>query len=250
MRADHRIAAIIPALNEAASLGLMLPELPDWIDEVIVVDNGSTDHTADVARRCGAVVVAEPSRGYGRACLAGARATEAAVLLFLDGDGSDKPGLAARVVDPVATGAADMVIGSRVLGNREPGALSPQQRWGNALACALMRWLWRARYTDLGPFRAIRREALLALDLRALTYGWTVEMQIRAHRVGLRVAEVPVDYRRRIAGRSKVSGTVRGVALAAWYILGTIAVEALRPATKSLPASADPSAPGEREQPA
>lgn len=250
MRADQRIAVIIPALNEAASLGAMLPELPDWIDEVIVVDNGSTDGTAEVARRAGARVVAEPVRGYGRACLAGARATEAEVLLFLDGDGSDRPALAARVVDPVATGAADMVIGSRVLGVREKGALSPQQRWGNALACALMRWLWRAHYTDLGPFRAIRREALLALDLRAMTYGWTVEMQIRAHRMGLRTLDVPVDYRRRIAGRSKVSGTVRGVALAAWYILGTIALEALRPAAPLPRFAGDASAPGEREQPA
>ncbi|MFM9828568.1 MAG: glycosyltransferase family 2 protein [Sphingomonas sp.] len=250
MRADHRIAVIIPALNEAASLGAMLPELPDWIDEVIVVDNGSTDATAAVARQCGARVVAEPVRGYGHACLAGARATEADILLFLDGDGSDRPTLAARVVDPIAGGLADMVIGSRVLGNREPGALSPQQRWGNALACVLMRRLWGARHTDLGPFRAIRREALLALDLQALTYGWTVEMQIRAHRMGLRVVEVPVDYRRRIAGRSKVSGTVRGVALAAWYILGTIAVEATRPATLPPPPIPEPSAPGEREQPA
>ncbi len=228
MRAGKRIAAIIPVLNEAASLALLLPELPDWIDEVIVVDNGSSDASAAVATTLGARVIAEARRGYGSACAAGAAATNADILLFLDGDGSDRPSQAACLVDPVASGAVDMVIGSRVLGKRERGALSPQQRIGNALACWLMRRIWNAHYTDLGPFRAIKRSTLLALDLRNHRYGWTIEMQIRAHRQGCRVAEVPVDYRRRLRGRSKISGTVRGVALAAWHILGTIAAEARR----------------------
>ncbi len=228
MRAGKRIAAIIPVLNEAASLALLLPEMPDWIDEVIVVDNGSSDDSVAVATALGARVITEPRRGYGSACAAGVAATNADILLFLDGDGSDRPTQAARLVDPVASGTVDMVIGSRVLGNRAPGSLSLQQRWGNALACWLMRRIWGAHYTDLGPFRAIRRSTLLALDLRNHRFGWTIEMQIRAHRQGCLVAEVPVDYRRRLHGKSKISGTVRGVVLAGWHILGTIAVEVAR----------------------
>lgn len=228
MRAGKRIAAIIPVLNEAASLALLLPEMPDWIDEVIVVDNGSTDDSATVATSLGARIIAEPRRGYGSACAAGVAATSADILLFLDGDGSDRPSQAARLVDPVAAGTADMVIGSRVLGKREAGSLSVQQRFGNALACWLMRRIWNAHYTDLGPFRAIRRSTLVALDLRNHRFGWTIEMQIRAHRRSCLVAEVPVDYRRRLRGKSKISGTMRGVVLAAWHILGTIAAEARR----------------------
>lgn len=228
MRAGKRIAAIIPVLNEAASLALLLPEMPDWIDEVIVVDNGSSDDSAAVATSLGARAIAEPRRGYGSACAAGVAATDADILLFLDGDGSDQPSHAARMVDPVTSGSADMVIGSRVLGKREAGSLSVQQRFGNALACWLMRRIWKAHYTDLGPFRAIRRSTLLALDLRNDRFGWTIEMQIRAHRQRYLVAEVPVDYRRRLRGKSKISGTVRGVVLAGWHILGTIAAEARR----------------------
>lgn len=228
MRAGKRIAAIIPVLNEAASLALLLPEMPDWIDEVIVVDNGSSDDSAAVATSLGARAIAEPRRGYGSACAAGVAATDADILLFLDGDGSDQPSQAARLVDPVSSGTVDMVIGSRVLGDRAPRSFSLQQRLGNALACWLMRRIWNAHYTDLGPFRAIRRSTLLALDLRNHRFGWTIEMQIRAHRQGCLVAEVPVDYRQRLRGKSKISGTVRGVTLAAWHILGTIAVEAAR----------------------
>lgn len=228
MRAGKRIAAIIPVLNEAASLALLLPEMPDWIDEVIVVDNGSTDDSAAVATSLGARIIAEPRRGYGSACAAGVAATSADILLFLDGDGSDQPTQAARLVDPVASDAVDMVIGSRVRGHRAPRSLSLQQRLGNALACWLMRRIWNAHYTDLGPFRAIRRSKLVALDLRNHRFGWTIEMQIRAHRRSCLVAEVPVDYRRRLRGKSKISGTMRGVALAAWHILGTIAAEAKR----------------------
>lgn len=228
MRGVDRVAAIIPVLNEAPSLALLLPEMPDWIDEIIVVDNGSTDDSAAVAQTLGARVVPAPLRGYGGACAAGAAASSADILVFLDGDGSDRPDQMARLVDPVVAGTADLVIGSRVLGNREVRSLTLQQRLGNALACWLMRWLWSARYTDLGPFRVIRRDVLARLDLRNRRFGWTVEMQIRAHRQGLAVMEVPVDYRRRLRGKSKISGTMRGVVLAGWHILGTIAIELRR----------------------
>lgn len=228
MRGADRIAAIIPVLNEAPSLALLLPEMPDWVDEVIIVDNGSSDNSAAVALALGARVIAEPMRGYGSACAAGVAASTADILVFLDGDGSDRPDHMASLVDPIAARAADLVIGSRVLGTREAGSLSLQQRLGNALACWLMGWLWQARYTDLGPYRAIRRDALMRLNLRNRRFGWTVEMQIRAHRQGIRVTELPVDYRRRLRGVSKISGTVRGVILAGWHILGTIALELVR----------------------
>lgn len=192
---------------------------------MVVADNGSTDRTAAVARAHGAVVVTEPRRGYGAACLralAALRAEPPEAVLFLDADGSDDPAQAAALLEPIAAGRADLVIGSRVLGGAEAGALTPAQRFGNRLATRLLRLLYGVRYTDLGPFRAIRWGALESLAMRDRDFGWTVEMQVKAARRGLRHEEVPVRYRKRI-GRSKISGTVSGTLRAGWKILGTIA---------------------------
>lgn len=222
------IAVIIPALDEEAAIAGVVRAIPDIATRIIVADNGSSDATADRAREAGAQVVSVPEAGYGRACLAGvAAAGNADIFVFLDGDGSDVPGEMAALLAPVLAGEADMVIGSRTLGQAEQGSLNLPQRFGNRLACVLMRWLWGANYTDLGPFRAIRREAYERLGMSAPTYGWTVEMQVRALKAGLAVADVPVSYRRRI-GRSKISGTVRGVVLAGTYIIGTILIERFR----------------------
>ena len=222
MRGGASIAIIIPALDEEPAIGAVLRDLPGWIDEIIVVDNGSRDRTAEVARRCGARVISEPLRGYGRACLAGIAALGAAeVVVFLDGDFSDRPREVADLVDPIVAGTADLVLGSRVLGSAEAGALLPHQRFGNALACGLIARLWGSRFTDLGPFRALRRDALCALGLRDRGYGWTVEMQVKAVQHGLAIREVPVSYRRRI-GRSKISGTLKGTIGAGVKILAVI----------------------------
>jgi len=221
------VALVIPALDEERSLALVLAELPRArLREVVVVDNGSTDLTADVARSAGATVVLEKRRGYGAACLAGLahlRANPPDVVGFLDADHSDDPADLEHVLAPLERGEADLVIGSRVLGERERGAFTPVQAFGNALAAALLRIGFGARVTDLGPFRAIRWEALERLRMRDRDYGWTVEMQARALRAGLTVVEVPVRYRRRRLGRSKVTGTLRGVIGAGWKILFTIA---------------------------
>ena len=222
MRSGSNIAVIIPVLNEEASIGRVLSAIPQWADDVIVVDNGSTDGTADAARAAGARVILEPRRGYGSACLAGIAAlTEPGVVVFLDGDFSDHPEEMHLLVDPIANGEGDLVVGSRTKGTREKGALTPQARFGNWLACALIRLFWRTTYTDLGPFRAIRTSSLRALHMADRDYGWTVEMQIKAARQGMRIQEAAVQYRRRI-GRSKISGTVRGVVLAGTKILFTV----------------------------
>jgi len=219
------ISVIMPALNEAEAIGDVLRAMPDRVSQVIVVDNGSTDDTAAVAQQHGATVVHEPQRGYGKACLAGiAQAMRDApdVIVFMDADGSDDPAQLDRLLEPIARGEADMAIGSRTLGRAERGALSPTQRFGNALACTLMRWLYGARHSDLGPFRAITAAGLHRLAMDDEDFGWTIQMQIRAAVAGLAVAEVPVDYRRRQAGRSKISGTVRGVLAAGRIILRTV----------------------------
>lgn len=224
MSPDARIALVIPALDEERALAKVLDELPrSWFARVIVVDNGSRDSTAAVARARGAEVVSEPRRGYGRACLAGLGALDGAadIVLFMDADASDVPAEAPQLLEPILRGEADLVIGSRRLGRAAPGALAAHQRWGNRLVVGLIRLLFGFRYTDLGPFRAIRRASLAALCMRDPDFGWTVEMQVKAGRRGLRVREVPVSYRPRL-GQSKISGTVSGSLRAGAKILWTL----------------------------
>ncbi len=223
------ITVIIPAYNEERSIAKVVAAIPaNLISEVIVVNNNSTDHTAAVAQAAGATVLHEPKPGYGHACLKGiayaaSKPTHerADIIVFLDGDFSDYPGEMPVVLEPILAGEADMVIGSRVLGNRERGALLPQQLFGNWLATKLLRWLYGVTYTDLGPFRAIKLDTLLALDMQDKTYGWTVEMQAKAAKKSMRSVEVPVSYRKRI-GVSKVSGTVKGSVMAGYKIILTI----------------------------
>ncbi|MDO9503506.1 glycosyltransferase family 2 protein [Falsiroseomonas sp.] len=233
-----RIGVIIPARNEAAALPGVLDAILPRVAEVIVVDTASTDGTPEIARRLGARVVEEPRRGYGRACLAGiaALSPEVDTVLFMDADAADRPEDLAVLLAPIEAGEADLVIGARTLGV-ERGALTPQQRFGNALACLLIRLVWGVRYTDLGPFRVIRRGALARLGMRDETWGWTVEMQVRAARIGLRVVEVPVGYRRRI-GTSKISGTLSGTVRAGWkilWVIGSEAVDGVRSRSRSRP---------------
>ncbi|MCC2545135.1 glycosyltransferase family 2 protein [Hymenobacter sp. BT175] len=223
------IDVIIPAYNEEQSIGRVLAEIPfSLVREVIVVDNNSSDHTGEVARRGGATVLRELRPGYGHACLRGIahcfarpQSEQAHIIVFLDGDYSDYPEEMPDLVAPILRGEADMVIGSRALGQREAGSMLPQQVFGNWLATSLLRMLYGARFTDLGPFRAIRTEALQQIGMQDQTYGWTVEMQLKAARLKLRSVEVPVRYRRRI-GVSKVSGTVKGTLGAGYKILWTI----------------------------
>jgi glycosyltransferase involved in cell wall biosynthesis len=229
------IAVVIPALNEEKSIALVLGDLPfEWVDRAVVVDNGSSDRTAEVARAHGAEVVVEPRRGYGSACLrglaelAGRPGGPPDVVVFLDADHSDHPEELPSLLQPILEGHSDFVLGSRLAGCREPGAMPPQSIWGNRLACFLMRRLFGANYTDLGPFRAIRWEALERLGMCDRDFGWTIEMQIKAARHGLRIREIPVSYRRRV-GTSKISGTVRGTILAGSKILLTIARYGWRP---------------------
>lgn len=225
------VDAVIPALNEAGAIGQVLDAIPrPLVRRIVVCDNGSTDDTASIARAHGAMVVEEPRRGYGAACLKALAALQSDppdIVLFLDADRSDDPADAVPILEPILAGRADFVIGSRTLGRREPGALTPQARIGNWLATRLLGALYGVRSTDLGPFRAIRYGSLLALGMRDRDFGWTVEMQVKAARAGLRADEVPARYRRRI-GRSKISGTLSGTVRAAVKILGTIAVDYVR----------------------
>jgi len=221
---DARIALVIPALNEELALATVLDELPRaMFAQVIVVDNGSTDGTAALARARGARVVSEPRRGYGRACLAGLAALDGAadIVVFMDADASDVPAEAPALLEPILRGEADLIIGSRRLGRAAPAALAWHQRWGNRLVVGLIRLLFGFRYTDLGPFRAIRRASLAQLAMRDTNFGWTAEMQVKAVRRGLRVREVPVSYRPRL-GQSKISGTVSGSLRAGIKILWTV----------------------------
>ncbi len=223
MHASPKIAVVIPVFNEQEAIRNVLSDIPSHLDaDVVVVDNGSTDRTVDLARQMGARIVHEHRRGYGWACLAGIDALEKPdIVVFLDGDYSDYPDEMTLLVEPIAEGRADMVIGSRTLGTREAGALLPQARFGNWLATWLIRRLFGANFTDLGPFRALAYPALVKLDMQDKTFGWTVEMQVKAARMDFRFLEVPVSYRRRI-GVSKITGTVSGTIKAGWKILYTI----------------------------
>jgi len=224
-RATPRITAIIPALNEAPSIAGVVEGLREQraapLHGIIVVDNGSTDGTGEQARQAGASVVREERRGYGYACKAGVLAAqEAEVLVLLDGDAADDPQDLPRVLEPLLEDAADLVVGSRSRGSRERGSMTPQQVLGNRLAAFLMSRLYGVEVSDLGPFRAIRRRDLLALEMREMSYGWSVEMMVKAARAGYRYREVPVRYHRRI-GVSKVGGTLKGSLKAGWSIIST-----------------------------
>ncbi len=227
-----RITVVIPTYNEAGSLARVLDEIPaSLVSEVLVVDAGSTDGTAEIAAAHGARVIVEPRRGYGRACLTGlAHARSPDTVVFLDGDYSDRPGELGRLIEPIRQGRADVVLGSRLAGGLAPGAMPWHAVFGNRLAATLIRWLYGISLTDLGPFRAARYEVLRALGLRELTYGWPVEVVTRGAMRGYRVTEVPVSYHRRI-GVSKISGTVRGSIGAAWCILAGIVKNRLRAET-------------------
>jgi len=220
------VSVIIAALNEEEAIANVVASVPREIaSEIIVVDNGSTDRTAEVALAAGARVVTEPQRGYGRAFRAGLRSisSDCEIVVFLDGDGSDYPEMMSRLVDPIIEGAHDFVISSRTRGRRERGSMNSHQVFAGYMVGFFLRLLYGVRSTDMGPFRAIRRDALERLNMREETYGWPLEMQMRAARAGLRTLEVPVDYRRRAGGQSKIAGTVRGSVLAATRILATLA---------------------------
>jgi glycosyltransferase involved in cell wall biosynthesis len=218
------VAVVIPCLNEEGPVGDVVREaLSEGVHEVIVVDNGSTDRTREVALAAGARVVSEPVRGYGRACAAGIAALDPAtdIVCFLDGDGSDVPAFIPAIVGPLINGTADFVMGSRLRGHREPGSMTPQQLVAGEVAGLLLRFVYGVRLSDMSPFRAIRVHRLKALGMREPTYGWNLEMQMRAAADGLRILEIPVDHRRRRGGESKVSGNVRAGLEAAWKITTT-----------------------------
>jgi glycosyltransferase involved in cell wall biosynthesis len=225
------VAVIIPTFNEAESIGSVVAELPRQIvDRIIVVDGGSSDATRDIARCAGAEVVAV-GRGYGLACLSGAQAADGTdILVFMDGDGADDPSSIAAMIAPIRSGAFDFVIASRARGAREPGSMASHQLLAGLVAGRLTEVLYGVRYTDMCAFRAIRRDTLLALGMQEMTYGWNLEMQMRAARSGLRVLELPVPYRRRLGGESKVAGSLRGSMKAGLKIISTFARVAMEPA--------------------
>ena len=208
----RHVALIIPILDEEDAIGAVVSAVDRaLVDDVVVVDNGSQDQGGKRATEAGATVLREDRRGYGSACLKGLSTVgEADILLFMDGDGSDDPSDIESVLAPLVEKDADLVVGSRVLGNAEPGALTPLQRFGNSLTCNLVRWFWGIHYTDLGPFRAITSKAYGKLAMSDPDFGWTIEMQVKAAQLGLNIVEVPVNYRLRRGGKSKVSGTVLG----------------------------------------
>jgi glycosyltransferase involved in cell wall biosynthesis len=221
------VKIIIPAYNEENAIGQVIAEIPgQLVSEVVVVNNASTDNTGQVAANAGATVLHEPIPGYGRACLKGMEYLKQSenkpdIVVFLDGDYSDYPEEIKQIIKPILGNQADLVIGSRALGNKEKGSMTPQQIFGNWLATRLLKILYGVKFTDLGPFRAITWTKLMELDMQDKTYGWTVEMQLKAAKNGLRCVEVPVRYRKRI-GFSKISGTVKGTVMAGYKILYTI----------------------------
>lgn len=230
LKAQHKpfpiIDVLIPAYNEEGSIGKVIQDIPKSVRNVLVVNNNSKDNTRQVAEKAGAIVLDERVMGYGKACLTGMSYlanldVEPDILVFLDGDYSDYPEQLLAVIDPILKQDYDMVIGSRARGNRESGSMTLPQVFGNWLATSLMRVIYKTEYSDLGPFRAIKWEKLKAIGMVDQNYGWTIEMQIKASKAGLKTTEVPVDYRKRI-GVSKVSGTVKGVIGAGWKILWTI----------------------------
>jgi glycosyltransferase involved in cell wall biosynthesis len=224
------IFVIIPAFNEALSIDKVIAEIPTYVEEIIVVNNNSSDHTAEAAKKAGATVINEPRQGYGFACLKGIEALEGkdvAIVVFLDADYSDYPAELTDVIAPILKEDYDMVIGSRDLGQKEAGSMTPQQIFGNWLATRLIKLFFGVTYTDLGPFRAIRYQKLIDLQMEDQTYGWTVEMQLKAAKQKYKVTEVPVNYRVRI-GQSKVSGTLKGTVLAGYKILSWIFKYALK----------------------
>jgi glycosyltransferase involved in cell wall biosynthesis len=226
MSETKNIQLIIPAYNEAASIGLVVKDVPTGlVQQIIVVNNNSSDDTVAFAQAAGATVLTETRRGYGQACLTGLDYIKQQggcdIVVFIDGDYSDHPQEMKSVLGPILNGSADMVIGCRTKANREPGSMTPQQVFGNWLAVFLIRLLFKHRYTDLGPFRAITWEALEKINMQDTNYGWTVEMQVKALKLGLRCVDVPVHYRKRI-GVSKISGTVKGTIMAGYKIIKTI----------------------------
>jgi glycosyltransferase involved in cell wall biosynthesis len=227
MTRKNNIVVIIPAFNEERSISNVIREIPkERLQEVIVVNNASSDETARFARDAGATVINEYRRGYGSACLKGLAYVSSLnplpeIVVFLDADYSDRPAEMVNLIRPILEGKADMVIGSRALGNRESGSMLPQQLFGNWLATRLIRIIYGVRFTDLGPFRAVRYHVLTGMDMTDTTYGWTVEMQIKAARMNIPVAEVPVSYKKRI-GISKITGTLRGSVMAGYKIIYTI----------------------------
>lgn len=253
----RQTAVIIPARNEEQSIGLVLNDLPQ-VARVIVVDNGSTDNTATIAEDAGCVVVREPIPGYGRACLVGISRLRTLVgdekvdirfVAFLDGDYSDHPQELVEMLRVLCDDEFDFVLGSRLLGKREPGAMPLQAVLGNWLACCLMRLVWGAGYTDLGPFRVMRYDDLMQLGMQDLNFGWTIEMQIKAKLANLRTIEIPVPYRRRV-GVSKISGTVSGTIRAGYKILYTIAKYAFQSRFRSLEEPASSHEPEPAHEPA
>ncbi|WP_274473979.1 glycosyltransferase family 2 protein [Mangrovimonas aestuarii] len=221
-----RISVIIPAFNEEHAIGKVIKDIPKSVQEIIVVNNGSIDNTALVAQKAGATVLTEPRKGYGYACLKGIehigkQSEKTDIVVFLDGDYSDYPEELSKLIKPIVNDNIDFVIGSRVKRLREGGAMTPQQVFGNWLATSLMNKVFDANYTDLGPFRAITYDKLLAINMQDKTYGWTVEMQLKALKHKLKYIEIPVRYKCRI-GESKVSGTVKGTIMAGYKILGWI----------------------------